>query len=60
MGKQLTPDLSNLPLHIRKVNKKWYIDTCNGKYIAATRIADHLPKPPPNHEQILEKRWDLR
>lgn len=53
------PDLSTLPRHIIKQGH-WFINTHTGDKMHQDRITEWLPKPPINHEAILEKRWDLR
>jgi hypothetical protein len=53
------PDLSTLPRHIIKQGH-WFINSHSGEKIHEDRIVEWLPKPAQNHEDILEKRWDLR
>ncbi len=53
-------DLLQLPRHIIKLNKHWFKNTKDGKWIRAERITDYLPKPVPNHDAIVAKRYDLR
>lgn len=38
-------DLSDLPLHFKKKNRSWWIDTKTGKWIHNSNIAQHLPQP---------------
>lgn len=52
-------DLSKLPLRYQKYGKHWK-DTKTGQIIHDSKITDYLPKPPQNHEVIIEKRYDLK
>lgn len=60
MAQNNKPDLSNLPLRYQKYGKNWFKDSKTGNLIPASKITDYLPKPPQNHEVIMEKRYDLR
>lgn len=46
------PDLSRLPLHIRRVNRKWYRNMKTLAWIPAERITDYLPK----EETVIEPK----
>jgi hypothetical protein len=52
-------NLSNLPRFIIK-SGKYFINTHTGELKHQDSIAEWLPKSPQQHEEILEKRWDLR
>jgi len=54
------PDLRLLPRHIISHGKHFYKNTKTGNLIPATRITEYLPIPPPDHEVIMSKRYDLR
>ncbi|WP_285011294.1 hypothetical protein [Pedobacter faecalis] len=54
------PDLSTLPRHIVKVSRKWFQNTKTGAWIPANKIERYLPKPAPDHDAIMAKRWDLQ
>ena len=53
-------DLSALPMHIIKTSKNWFQNTKTGQYIKSDQIEKFLPKPKPDHETIISKRFDLR
>jgi hypothetical protein len=53
-------DLSQLPRHFVKISKYWFENSKTGEKIHINRITDHLPKPPINEQEIINKRWDLR
>ncbi len=47
--------LSKLPLHIRKKNSKWFINTLTGKWIHSANITKYLPK-----ETEVKPQWQDR
>ena len=51
--------LATLPLRYQKRGRH-YVDTKTGATIHSDNIHKYLPKPAPDHAEILEKRWDLR
>lgn len=55
--------LKYLPLHIRKKNSKFYINTLSGQLIHVSRILNHIPISPETallkDEIIQQARWDL-
>ena len=56
---QKNKPLANLPLRYQPFGKHWK-DVTNGSIIHSDNIHKYLPKPEPDHADILEKRWDLR
>lgn len=56
MGKKR--DLSKLPLRFQKFGKNWK-DITTGKVIPDSKITDYLPRPIPDHESIMSRRYDL-
>ena len=64
MPKKKNPILKHLPLHIRKKNSKWYIDTKLGTLIHNSQIHKHIPLAKEElelkDEIIRQARWDLK
>jgi hypothetical protein len=63
MGKSLAKkdkrNLSQLPLKYQRQGKGWWINTKTGYLIPDHKITEYLPVPPPDHEVIISKRYDL-
>lgn len=59
MNKTKDLSLATLPLYIIK-SGKYFINTHTGELKHQDSIAEWLPKSKTKHEDILEKRWDLR
>lgn len=53
------PDLSKLPRYIIK-SGKYFINTHTGELKHEDSISEWLPKTQVQHQQIMDKRWDLR
>ena len=50
-----------LPIHIIKLNSRWYLNTKNQRKIPVSKLGDYVPIDEGlKHEKIMQLRWDLK